>query len=154
MPIRNPVKCTRWNAPGEEEIYEVKFKYLQRHLRVTKPTLVSTREDWVTYSWTDMDCFNALTAERIQASIKRADEKNQQRELQRQTDWELSELLYEEHPQLTADDLELIETFSNVNYWKAVCMSGGVHRRVCSKIAWSAKCHRVTWRSVTEWHMT
>jgi len=63
-----------------------------------------------------MDCFNALTAERIQASIKRADEKNQQRELQRQTDWELSELLYEEHPQLTADDLELIETFSNVNY--------------------------------------
>jgi len=56
-----------------------------------------------------------LNAEIIQASIERAERKNRQLELQRQTDQELSEFLYEENPHLTADDMELIVEFLNVD---------------------------------------
>jgi len=94
---------------------EVEFKYTQRHLRVTKPMLVSVREDWVTHSWTDADCFNTLTAESIQNSTERADQENRQQEWERQTDWELSQFLYEEHPQITAREMELIQEFLNVD---------------------------------------
>ena len=98
-----------------KKTYEVEFKYTQRHLRVTKPTLVSIREDWVTHSWTNADCFNTLTAASIQDSTERADHENRQQELQRQTDRELSECLYEEHPQLTAQEMEQIQEFLNVD---------------------------------------
>jgi len=60
------------------ETYEVEFKYTHRHLRTTKPIIVSDREDWVTHSWTDGDCFNTLTAESIQSSIERANQENRQ----------------------------------------------------------------------------
>jgi len=98
-----------------DNIYEVEFKYAQRHLRVTRPTLLNAQEDWKTHSWTEADCFNTLTAERIQASIGRADEENRQRDLQRQTDRELAQSLYEKHPQLMVDEMALIEDFLNVD---------------------------------------
>jgi len=97
------------------ETYKVEFKYTQRNLRATKPMLVGVREDWVTHSWTDADCFNTLTAKSIQDSTERADYENRQQELQRQTDWDLAEYLYEEHPRLTAQDVELIQEFLNVD---------------------------------------
>ena len=84
-------------------------------MRVTRPTLLNAQEDWKTHAWTEADCFNTLTAERIQASIERANEENRQRDLQRQIDWELAQYLYEKHTQLTADEMTLIQDFLNVD---------------------------------------
>jgi len=97
----------------EEETYQIKFYYARRQLRLTKPTIISTDEEFVSYEWTNEDNYNELTEQKIRESIRKADVKNM--ELQYtppEANETVPDMSIETQHNLTNDEYELIEKAS------------------------------------------
>jgi len=56
--------------------YQFKFSYQARHLRVTKPKVISDNVNFISYIWTKEDVYNQLNVQKIMESIQRADTEN------------------------------------------------------------------------------
>jgi len=95
-----------------KETYQMEFYYACRQLRLRKPVIISTDENFVLYEWTNEDNYNETTEHTIAESIRRADAKNLR--LQNMA-IEFNEtgpnLSVETQHNMTDDESELIESF-------------------------------------------
>jgi len=96
----------------EEKTYQIRFHYASRQLLLTKPTIISTDKNFISYEWTNEDNYNEITEQKIRESIRKADERN--KELQTRPS-EADEIVLDlttgiQH-NLTNDEYELIESF-------------------------------------------
>jgi len=97
----------------EEETYQMKFYYACRQIRVTKQTIISTDKNFISYEWTDEDNYNEITERKIQVSIRRADERNNESSTEHsEMNSEPGQITESQH-NLTDDEYELIEGFLN-----------------------------------------
>jgi len=95
----------------EGKIYQIKFSYYERKLRVSKPVHISDDINFILHEWTAKAMFNELTADMINESIAAADRRNaeQQEENMIEEDAEMIlESLNFDKQSLNDDDLELI----------------------------------------------
>ena len=97
----------------KEETYQMKFHYVNRQIVVSKPTIISTSKDFLPYDWMNEDNYNEMTAQKIEESIRRADEKNKELPARHMESENMSELTFEVQHNLTNDEYELIESFLN-----------------------------------------
>jgi len=96
----------------EEKTYQMKFFYHWRQMRVSAPLMISMDAQFTLYEWADEDTFNGITAQKIQESVQRADEKNYTQHGAQSEDCEImKQLSTENYQELTAEDYNLIEEF-------------------------------------------
>jgi len=96
----------------EEGTYQINFHYARRQLRLSKPTIISTDKNFISYEWTNEDNYNEITEQKIRESIRKADEKN--KELQYtppEANETVPDLSTETQHNLTNDEYELIKSF-------------------------------------------
>jgi len=94
----------------EDNTYQFRIGYQERHLRVTKPQVISDKANFISYIWTADDVYNQLNVKKIMESIQRADEQNGNQG-KRNTSHETNEDEAEGSQELTNNDHELIESF-------------------------------------------
>jgi len=100
---------------ADKGTYQMKFHYNRRHFRVTKPSLISTDVKFTHYEWTESDTFNEMTCEKINASIRRAEERNNCRNTELTEDYEaMAWVLNEPGPELSKEDYEILEGILDV----------------------------------------
>ena len=94
------------------ETYQMEFFYACRQLRVRKPTVISTDENFMLYEWTSEDNYNATTEETITESIKRADARNLRlRDMPNELNEAVLDLSVGTQHNLIDDEIEMIESF-------------------------------------------
>jgi len=100
---------------AEDKVYQVKMKYCNRHLRVTKIDLITNDgEGFILYDWMEETTFKNITKEKIQQGMRMADINYNKQKHEETLEHDNIKVLIAVPVEITEADMELINEFLDV----------------------------------------